>query len=108
MLQMNPNASLDAGSSYYIASLDRLENSAANLASYNQQITNNARSLAYIVNSVRENWENENGQDIESILANLNDAIRVLSEDIQPVISTYVETLNRIVTETRLNQGKTL
>lgn len=107
MAYMNPD-SLEQGSNYYIASLDRLENSAANLASYNQQITNNASSLTYIVNSVRENWENENGQDIESILANLNDAIRVLSEDIQPVISTYVETLNRIVTETRLNQGKTM
>ncbi len=95
-------------SSYEIVSLDRLENSAGNLASYNQQISNNIGSLKYIMKAILENWENEAGQDISSIMLNLNDAIKTLSEDIQPVITTYVKTLNNIVTETRANQNRTL
>lgn len=94
-------------SNYEIASLERLENSAGNLANYNQQITNNARSLQYILTSIQENWENEQGQDVDSVLKNLSDAIKTLTEDIQPVISTYVESLNTIVTETRTTQGRT-
>lgn len=96
------------GSSYEIVSIDRLENSAGNLANYNQQITNNVGSLKSVMNAMSENWENEDGQDINSILLNLNDAIKSLSEEIQPVITTYVKSLNQIVAETRANQSKTL
>lgn len=102
--KINADAS---GSSYHISSLNRLEESASNLEAYNQQITNNANSIAYIIKAVRENWQNEEGQDIESILVNLNDAVTFLTENIQPIITTYVGSLNKIVEETRVNQNKT-
>lgn len=110
MQVMNVGLSGGSGSTsnYDIASLSGLENSAARLAKYNQEISNNASSLQYVVNAIRENWENEQGKDIESVMTNLNDAIKTLSEEIQPVITTYVESLNRIVTETRANQSKSL
>ena len=96
------------GSDYRIESIDRLENSAGNLASYNQQLTNDADSLKYIMNSIESNWENSEGQDIQSIMKNISDAIAVLSESIQPVIATYIENLNTIVAETKVNQSRTI
>ena len=93
-------------SNYEIASVDALENSASNLANYNQQITSNVKTLEYIISAVRENWQNESGNDIESIMANLNSADKTLTETIQPVISKYVETLNQIVLDTRATQSR--
>lgn len=102
------NSQVPAYSSYNIANLDALQNSSANLASYNQQLTNDIRSLQYIINAVRENWQNEAGNDIGSIMHNLNEGMKLLSDNIQPVIGKYVETLNQIVVETKINQGRSL
>lgn len=100
-------AGSSSSSTYEISSIDGLENSAGTLANYNQQISNNIASLKYVMNAVQENWENSDGQDINSIMTNLNDAIKSLSEEIQPVIATYVKSLNQIVTETRATQSRT-
>jgi len=95
-------------SSYELSNLDQLESSAANLARYEQQIANNVKSLGFIINSVKQNWENEAGEDIQSILLNLNANISTLGDEIQPVIRKYVEAINQIVTETRLNQSRNI
>lgn len=97
-----------AGSTYDIANVPALENSSANLANYNQQLTNNIKSLEYVMNSINQNWQNESGNDINSIMNNLNNGINTLSENIQPVIGKYVETLNQIVVETKVNQNRSL
>ena len=99
---------MDGYSTYNIANVDALEHSSSNLANYNQQLTNYIKSLEYIIKSVRDNWQNESGNDLESIMSNLNTGIRTLSESIQPVIGKYVETLNQMVVETRANQGRSL
>lgn len=98
----------DSSSDYKIENLENLETSSANLAKYNQQITDNVNSLNYILKSIRENWENEAGEDIQSILLNLNDNISTLKNEIQPIIAKYVDTINQIVTETRINQNRDL
>lgn len=95
-------------STYEIGDLNQLENSAASLARYNQEITNNTSSLSYILRSVNENWQNEQGQDIQSIMTSLEDSIRVLNEDIQPILKEYSTTINNVVTETRATQSRDL
>lgn len=95
-------------SNYEISNLDQLENSAANLAKNDQQIANCTRSLEYIIKAVQQNWENESGEDIQSILLNLNNNISTLRDEIEPIIRKYIETLNQIVAETRLNQSKNI
>lgn len=100
--------SADGGSTYDIANIDALENSASNLANYNQQLTNDIKSLRYVIKAVNENWQNEAGNDIQSIMANLNTGMQTLCDNIQPVIGKYVETLNQMVAETKINQGRSL
>lgn len=93
---------------YRIANLDKLEENAGNLANYSNELTNHANSIEYIMRSIKENWENEDGQDIQAILTNLESAIKTLTLDIQPVLSKYFDILNNIVYETRETQGRTL
>lgn len=97
---------MDGNSNYIIKSLPELEKSAAELANYNQKLTNNISSLKYIINQIQTNWENSDGRDIESIMKNLNTLMNTMSENIQPVIAKYVETLNNMVAETKIIQSR--
>ena len=94
----------NGSNNYNINSVTDLENSAGALASYNQAITNNVSSLEYVMKAVQANWENENGQDLQSTIQNLNDAIAVLENEIQPLLKNYVENLYNIANETKSHQ----
>ncbi len=98
----------DSNSNYEIKNLSQLETSSSNLANYEQRIANNSSSLKYILTAVENSWQNEAGADIQSILASLRNSIKILEEEIQPVISEYATILNQIVTDTRMNQSQSL
>ena len=90
---------------YDIASLERLEESASALARYNQSLTNDGQSLDYIMKTISENWENEEGQDIESIMEKLKETLKTIRSDLQPTIANYVTIINTIVADTKKNQS---
>lgn len=96
----------DGRNNYEIANINLLESSAANLSIYNRKLTDYAENLKSILNSIRQNWENENGQDIQSITKSIDESIKALTGSIQPVITNYVKTLNLIVSETRATQNR--
>ena len=99
-------ATYDTGDNFDIASIQRLEQSAEKLSSYNQNLTTKANSLEEIVTAIRNNWENEDGQDIQSILTNINNAIDKLSAQIQPIIVDFSEVLTTFAANTRSTQKK--
>ena len=90
---------------YDIASLERLEESASALAWNNQSLTNDGQSLDYIMKTISENWENEEGQDIESIMEKLKETLKTIRSDLQPTIANYVTIINTIVADTKKNQS---
>lgn len=91
---------------YEIRNVDELENSAANLATYNQKITNNASSIKWVLGQIQENWENEAAADLASIIEGLTECINNLNNTISPTIAKYVTTMNTLVAETRRNQSQ--
>lgn len=93
---------------YEIKDIDRLESSAADLASSNQKISSDAASLTQILNEIRQSWENESGTDLQSILTELDGCIKKIQTAINPVVGKYVETMNTLVAESRTTQNKTL
>ena len=71
-------------------------------------LENSVSSLEYVMKAVQANWENENGQDLQSTIQNLNDAIAVLENEIQPLLKNYVETLYNIANETKSHQSASI
>ncbi len=92
---------------YQINNAIELENSASNLATYNQKLANNVQSLQYILKTVQENWQNDSGADLQSYINGLNTCISRLSNTIIPVIDKYVNTMNTLAISTQQTQQRT-
>lgn len=91
---------------YDILSLERLEESAAALAKYNQSLANDGQSLDYAMKTILENWQNDDGgEDIESISESLAEILKTMTNEVQPTITKYVNIINTIVAETKRNQS---
>jgi protein-arginine kinase activator protein McsA len=93
---------------YKIENLTVIENCAARLARYNQTLANDANSIDYVIKLVNQNWQNEQGEDLASILNNLTKCVSTIENELNPTLAKYVETLNKIVLETRSNQSNQL
>lgn len=93
---------------YIIRSLNSLETTASSLDSNNNVLINDINSLKYICRTIRENWENDQGQDLASILSTLDNTIGTLENELVPVIKKYVEVVNTVVAESRKNQSTSL
>lgn len=93
---------------YEIESLERLEESGANLARYNQLLTDDAQTVKYVMNAISQNWQNEKGQDLQSVMENIKDVLDTIEREIQPVITTYVGIVNDYVARTKVNQNQTI
>lgn len=93
---------------YDIRSVDELENSTARLSSSNQVVSNDADSLAYILEQIKTNWQNEAGTDLASIILELEKCIQSLKNAINPTVSKYIETMNTLVAESRTTQSRSM
>lgn len=93
---------------YIIRSLNSLETTASSLDSNNNVLINDINSLKYICRTIRENWENDQGQDLASILSTLDNTIGTLENELVPIIKKYVEVVNTVVAESRKNQSTSL
>ncbi len=93
---------------YEIKDLSLLESDTADLSSANGKIQGNASSLQYIINQIRANWQNEAGQDLASILQELEECSNTLTNAIVPTVEKYVNTMNTLAAESRRTQGNTL
>lgn len=93
---------------YDIRNIDELESSTATLASTNQKVSNDIASLAFILNEIRTNWQNEAGADLASIIKELEDCINKVQTAINPTVGKYVTTMNNLVAESRSTQSRTM
>ncbi len=93
---------------YDIKSIDNLESSTSNLATINQKVSSDVASLAYILNSIKINWQNETGADLASIITELEGCINRLQNAITPTVGKYVDTMNNLVAESRSTQSRTM
>ncbi|HBA37385.1 MAG TPA: hypothetical protein DCY94_01550 [Firmicutes bacterium] len=89
---------------YIINSLDALEESVNALARYRQNLGVDSSNLGEAIRVLQDNWQNESGSDIQSIMLALNDAKKSIDEEIIPTIGNYVNIINEIVLETKQNQ----
>lgn len=93
---------------YDIKSIDGLETSTSELATTNQKVSNDVASLAYILNEIKTNWQNEAGADLASIITELEGCINKVQTAINPTVGKYVTTMNNLVAESRSTQSKTM
>ncbi len=93
---------------YDISNLSQLSTSASNLANYRQSLTYNTTDLQQIITSIQANWQNSNGEDLNSILTELRSCIDELSNTVDPVLGNFVGTLNKIVMSSGNVQSKTI
>lgn len=93
---------------YDIKSIDELESSTATLASINQKVSSDAASLAYVLNEIKTNWQNEAGADLASIISELEGCINKLQSAINPTVGKYVDVMNGLVANSRATQSRTM
>ena len=79
-----------------------LKQSTSNLASYNQDLSNELDSVKYISNEIQANWVNNsvNQSDISSSLEKINDCVNKIESVIFPVLTQYIETMNTLALAT--------
>ncbi len=93
---------------YQVRNVDELENRTADLSTTNRSINKSAESLQYVLEQIKTNWTNEQGQDIVSIVAELEACIKTINGSIVPVVDKYVISMNNLAIETRTNQSRTM
>lgn len=76
---------------------ENLANSTGNLATFNQELSNNIESIKFIANEIKSNWTNDTlGNDINTSLSKLNECIDKINTVVFPVLNQYVETMNTL------------
>ena len=93
---------------YEIRDINQLESSTQELANSNQKVSADVTSLEYILNQIKENWQNDAGTDIMSIVTELESCISKLKVAINPTVSKYVDTMNSLVAESRATQNQSM
>ena len=93
---------------FNINSIDQLEESAAYLAKFHQELSNDTESLDYILDQIQANWQSEIVGDLQSIIEELNDCISKLNSAILPTIKEFSSTMNILAVNARANASKTI
>lgn len=93
---------------YDINNLSELENSVTELFNVNEKIKGNTNSLESIIKQINQNWTNDEGEDITSILKELDDCVQKLAGAIIPTVDEYVSTMNTLAENSRKTQSNTI
>ncbi len=93
---------------YNIKDLNQLESSTSTLATINQKAAESTSSIKYIITMIRNSWQNAEGSDLESAIKELDTIIYDMENAIGPTIDKYVNTMNKLIAETRNIQNRPL
>lgn len=93
---------------YDIRDINALEVSTQELANTNQKVATDTSSLEYIIKEIKNNWQNEAGSDLMSVISELETCINTMRNAINPTVGKYVDTMNTLVAESRATQNKSM
>lgn len=102
------SAAYGVGDTYAIRNVDKLETDSQNIISNKANIENIIANLRSLSNSVKSNWENSLGADVESYLKNMEECIVTLENTLLPSVTKYSETLIKLHKATKLLQSNTV
>ena len=82
--------------SVIINNVENMKESVANIASYNQKLSNDMASIEYIINQINANWISEEADKISAI-NNLENLKNEFNNEIVPVLEQIVLTMNEMI-----------
>ena len=82
--------------SVIIHNVENMKESVANIASYNQKLSNDMASIEYIINQINANWISEEADKISAI-NNLENLKNEFNNEILPVLEQIVLTMNEMI-----------
>ena len=82
--------------SVIINNVENMKESVANIASYNQKLSNDMASIEYIINQINANWISEEADKISAI-NNLENLKNEFNNEILPVLEQIVLTMNEMI-----------
>lgn len=93
---------------YEIKDINKLESSIQELINANLKLSNETTALESLLKELRTTWQNNNANDIQSVITELNVCITKLRDTISPSLEKYSNTMNTLVQESRTNQNKSV
>ena len=92
--------------SVVINNVGKMEESVANIASYNQKLSNDMASIEYIITQINANWISEEADKLSEI-NNLQDLKDEFTNNVLPVLEKVVTTMNELIADTVATSNNT-
>ena len=84
----------------------KMEESVANIASYNQKLSNDMASIEYIITQINANWISEEADKLSEI-NNLQALKDEFTNNVLPVLEKVVTTMNELIADTVATSNNT-
>ena len=85
--------------SVVINNVGKMEESVANIANYNQKLSNDMASIEYIITQINANWISEEADKLSEI-NNLQALKDEFTNNVLPVLEKVVTTMNELIADT--------
>ena len=92
--------------SVVINNVGKMEESVANIASYNQKLSNDMASIEYIITQIDANWISEEADKLSEI-NNLQALKDEFTNNVLPVLEKVVTTMNELIADTVATSNNT-
>ena len=92
--------------SVIINNVENMKESVANIASYNQKLSNDMASIEYIINQINANWISEEADKLSEI-NNLQALKDEFTNNVLPVLEKVVTTMNELIADTVATSNNT-
>ena len=92
--------------SVVINNVGKMEESVANIASYNQKLSNDMASIEYIITQINANWISEEADKLSEI-NNLQALKDEFTNNVLPVLEKIVTTMNELIADTVATSNNT-
>ena len=89
-----------------INNVGKMEESVANIASYNQKLSNDMASIEYIITQINANWISEEADKLSEI-NNLQALKDEFTNNVLPVLEKVVTTMNELIADTVATSNNT-
>ena len=92
--------------SVVINNVGKMEESVANIASYNQKLSNDMASIEYIITQINANWISEEADKLSEI-NNLQALKDEFTNNVLPVLEKVVTTMYELIADTVATSNNT-